>query len=478
MRSGKGGVQGDGLARGMPGFESATPIARFGGRVTVGRSMNEPTHFAPDITLAVDGEGVIRTAVSAEALADETLEDWRGLRWADTVASEAVEQVANAVEFARREGESSCFTVNQRLPSGRELVLEYTTVKLGRKDGFIAIGKSVQAVADLKSRLALVQKEREQDYWKLREIETRYRALLDASQEAVVLVRVGNLRVVEANAAATKSLRLFPGAEFLPDLTDRDRRTLDALLETVRMRGRAPSIALHLVENGLWSLRASTLTSEAGAFYLFQMALLAEPEPSARSVDRECAPFSLDAFIRRLPEGFVVLDRDGVVRLANHTFLDLVQVGVESAIIGKNAKVWFTRPGTGLRVLLNLVEQHGLVRSLRTTLEGDLGACADVEISAVGDQDDRPSYFALIVRDVVSHVGSREDAVPFTTLFGSPSGTSLETAVRTSVEAVERQRLVDALARSGGNRTSAAKTLGISRQSLHTKLKKYRLQDN
>ena len=99
----------------------------------------------------------------------------------------------------------------------------------------------------------------------------------------------------------------------------------------------------------------------------------------------------------------------------------------------------------------------------------------EVEVSAVADQDDRPRYFALIVRDVVSHARSREQASALTTVLGGASGASLESAVRSSVEAVERQRMADALSQSGGNRTAAAKALGISRQSLHTKLKKYRL---
>ncbi len=241
------------------------------------------------------------------------------------------------------------------------------------------------------------------------------------------------------------------------------------------MRGRAPSIVLHLPQAGSWSLRASTLTSEAGTFYLFQMSTLAEAELPGQVPDREEAPFSLEAFVRRLPEGFVILDREGVVKFANHTFVDIVQAGVESAVVGKNAKVWFTRRGTGLRVILSLVEQHGVVRSLRTKLEGDLGVSTEVEVSAVGDQNDRPRYFALILRDVASHVGSRGEASALTNLVGSFSGVSLELAVRSSIEAIERQRLIDALAQSGGNRTAAAKDLGISRQSLHTKLKKYRL---
>ena len=369
----------------------------------------------------------------------------------------------------------SCFTVNQRLPSGRQLLLEYTTVKLGRKSGFVAIGKNVQDVSDLKSRLSLVQKEREQDYWKLREVETRYRALLDASSEAVALVRVDNLRVVEANLVAAKSLGLVPGAEFMPDLTDGDKKALAGLLETARMNGRAPGIVVHRPGGRTLSLRASMLASEAGTFYLFQMATLDEAGVTAHVLDRKSAPYSLETFVWRLPEGFAILDRDGVVQFANLTFLDMVQAGLESAVVGKNAKVWFNRPGTGLRVILNLVEQHGAVRSLRTTLESELGMHSGVEISAVGDQIDRPRFFGLIVRDVMPN-GRQSETVSAS---GFPEiggvATSLETAVRSSVEAVERQRLVDALAQFAGNRTVAAKSLGISRQSLYTKLKKYGL---
>jgi transcriptional regulator PpsR len=439
--------------------------------------MSEPAQFSPDITLAVDGDGVIQTAVSAEALADEPLEEWRGLRWSDTVPAEVAERVARAVESVRNEGASSCFTVTQRLPSGRELMLEYTAVRLGKKAGFLAIGRSVQAIADLKSRLASVQKEREQDYWKLREIETRYKALLDASSEAVVLVRVDNLRVVEANAAAAKSLGLVPGVVFPPQLTERDRRPLDALLETARLKGRAPGIVIHLVDRGSWSLRASTLTTEAGTFYLFQMAPLPEADLASAIEPKEEA-FSLENFVWRMPEAFAVVDRDGVVRYANMTFLDLVQSGAAGAVIGRNAKHWFTRPGMGMRVILNLVERHGVVRSLKTELEGELGMSAEVEVSAVGDEVDRPRYFGLLIRDLTSQANLAAEDSTALKPSGRFAGISLEAAVRSSIEVVERERLIDALAESNGNRAAAAKSLGISRQSLYTKLKKYTLQQS
>jgi transcriptional regulator PpsR len=441
--------------------------------------MIDVAQFRPDITLTIDGGGVIRNAVSAEGLEGEPIEQLQGLRWIDTVPSDMARQVARAVDGTHLEGDASCFTVNQRLPSGRELLLEYTTVKLGGKSGLIAIGKNLEAISELRSRLALVQQEREQDYWKLREIETRYRALLDASSGAVVLVRVTNLRVVEANVAATRLLGLVPGGEFLPRLTEQDRRNLEATLETARINGRAPSIALHLLNDGPWSLRTSMLTSEAGAFYLFQMASLAGGAvvASSGSPGRDGEPVSVENLLQRMPDGFVVADREGVARQANHTFLDLVQAGVESAVIGQNLKRWLSQPGTGIRVIMSLVERHGAVRAMRTTLDGELGTSTDVEISAVGDRLGQPNYFGLVIRDVASRSRDSEEPFSVTALLERLPDVPLESLVRSSTEAIERQRIAEALARAGRNRTMAAKSLGLSRQSLHSKLKKYRLEN-
>jgi DNA-binding NtrC family response regulator len=58
-----------------------------------------------------------------------------------------------------------------------------------------------------------------------------------------------------------------------------------------------------------------------------------------------------------------------------------------------------------------------------------------------------------------------------------PPRETLEAAVKASVEAIERRYLEEALATSRGNRTLAARRLGLSRQTLHVKLNKYKLDD-
>ena len=122
-----------------------------------------------------------------------------------------------------------------------------------------------------------------------------------------------------------------------------------------------------------------------------------------------------------------------------------------------------------------LVRRHGSVRAFRTFLEGELGASTEVEISAVADQIGNPQYFGLFLRDVTLRAAEREREPQ---AIGPPEAMDdgpLEDSVRSSIEAIERKRIVDALAQTGGNRTLAAKTLRLSRQSLHAKLKKYRL---
>ena len=431
--------------------------------------MVEPPPARPDITLTIDSDGVIQSAVSAEAFSGEPLEHWRGLAWGETVAPEVEREVARIVEQAQG-GALSCFRLTQRFPSGREFPIEYTTISLGENAGFIAVGRNLQTVADLQKRLQSAQAEREQDYWKLREVETRYRALLDASDEAVVLVRASNLRVVEANAAAAKAFGVMPGAEFQPAMPPRDRRALTAMLDAARTQGRAPSIALRLAPKGApWSVKASLINTDAGSFYLLQLA------PMERNAEQDAPPerFSVEAMVQRMPDAFVVVDREGIVRWANYTFLDLAQLGVETAAIGHNLKRWLCQPGADVAVVLSMVHRHGGVRALRSTIEGDLGTNVDVEVSAVGDNADRPGHVGVLMRDVTRRAAvagvSHESADPLA------EGGTLEEVVRASVDAIERRAIDAALAKANGSRTLAAKALGLSRQSLHAKLNKFRL---
>jgi transcriptional regulator PpsR len=429
------------------------------------------------VTLVLDLDGVIQDVTLSNDVSGEPVEEWRGRPWFQTVTDTGGTKVRRMIEDARQSGVSAFRQVNQRFPSGLELPMEYTTVRLGGKAGLIAIGRNLRAVAELQSRLVAAQQAMEQDYWKLREVETRYRLLFDASNEAVLLLSADMLRIIEANPAAIRALGLARGRDLLPEMSQEDREPFRSMLTRVRQNGRAPGILLHLGPgHEAWIARASLMTSEPGPMFMIQLA----PADGTQITERRSELLALDEFVDRLPDAFVVIDREGIIRRANRAFLDLVQLGGEGAVLGERLARWLSRPGADLGVLLANLHRHGSVRLFATGIQGELGADTEVEISAAGNPAGRPAYIALLMRDVGRRLsnsdGQSSVQAALAAIIEQTSKTSLRVLVRDTVGLVERHYIGAALQLSEGNRTAAAEILGLSRQGFYKKLAQYEME--
>jgi transcriptional regulator PpsR len=432
----------------------------------------------PDVTLILDLDGVIQDVTLSNDMSNEAIEAWRGRPWFETVADMGGgSKVRRMLEDARESGVSAFRQINQRFPSGREFPMEYTTVRLGGTAGLIAIGRNLRAVAELQSRLVSAQQAMEQDYWKLREVETRYRMLFDASNEAVVLLSADMLRIIEANPAAIRALGLARGRDLLQEMNIEDREPFRTLLVRVRQSGRSPGILVHLGPGReAWVVRASLMTSEPGPMFMIQLA----PAGGSQSQEGRSDLTALDEFVDRLPDAFVVIDREGLIRRANRAFLDLVQVGAEGGVLGEKLIRWLSRPGADVTVLLANLNRHGSVRLFATAVMGELGGETEVEISAVGNAPGRPAYIALLMRDVGRRLSSSDGPVTLQSALAAvveqTGKTSLRLLVRDTVGLVERHYIGAALQLSEGNRTAAAEILGLSRQGFYKKLAQYEME--
>lgn len=436
--------------------------------------MNRVNFTQPDITLMLDWEGVIREASSSGTISSEQIGDWVGRPWTDTVGQAGGDWIRRMLEDARDRGVSAFREVRQRFPSGLELPIEYTTVRLGGEAGLIAIGKSLQAVAELQSRLIATQQAREEDYWKLREIETRSRLLFDASNEAVLVVEADALRVVEANPAAIRALGLATGWEFMREVAPRDEEAFRGMLRRARENGRAPGIMVHLgAERASWIVRATLMTRDPGPVFLLQLASVGtDPQTAARGT-----LLRIEEIVERLPDAFVVTDQDGTVRRANKAFLELVQVATEGGVLGQSIGRWLARPGSGLGVLLSNLLEHGEVRQFSTVITGEVGLEAEVEISGASSGIGTARAIGLVIRDVGRRIAARTGGSPlsvaFTAIEKDIGHTPLPVLVRQTAAALERHCIERALALAEGNRTTTAELLGLSRQSLYAKLGRY-----
>jgi len=438
-------------------------------------------HHQADVTLLLDLDGVIREATFTSAVGTENADAWVGRAWIDTVERPGATNIKRMLDDARTTGISAFRQVTQRFPSGLDVPMEYTTVLLGGRAGLLAIGKNQQAVAELQARLIAAQQTMERDYWKLREVETRYRLLFDASNDAVIVLKVANLRVVEANPAALQALDLpvtgrdqIVGHDFLSMLQAHEREAFQDMLARVREQSKAPGIILHLGrEPKSWSVRATLVTSEPGAVFLVQLAPIGGvPAQREQSV-------AVEELIERAADGFVVIDQEGVIRHANQAFLDLIEVGSKVSVVDERLSRWLWRPGADVSVLLSHVNRQRFVRLFSTIIHGELGTDTEIEISAALSNE-ASGYVSVLLRDVSRRLITSNTSDNLRTSLGSITEqvgkTPLRTLVRNTIGVVERHYVKAALELSEGNRTAAAEILGLSRQSLYAKLNRYGLE--
>jgi transcriptional regulator PpsR len=437
----------------------------------------------PDVTLLLDMDGVIREATLSTAMARENIDDWLGRPWSEVVdgASDKIERI---MTDTKRSGISAFRQFTQRFPSGLELPMEFTTVLLGGRAGMLAIGKNLQAVAELQARLISAQQTIERDYWKLREIETRYRLVIEDSNEAVLLARVSDFRIIEANRAATTALALtmrrkdgLAGRDFLQEIAQKDRESVEQMLRRTREQGKAPGILIHLGENATpWMLRGSLMTNETAPVFLLQMA------PVGRTLGQNTPEQEdLERMLDHVPDVVATIDDAGVLRRVNRAFVELVEIGSKDAAIGERLGRWLSRPGADIGVLISNVQRHGMVRLLSTTVQGELGSETEVEISASSYDQDNEKLIVLVLRNVARRLSSNQDSDSLRAALASMNEavgkTPLRKLVKSTVEVVENHYVRAALQLANGNRTSAAEILGLSRQSLYAKLDRYNLDD-
>jgi transcriptional regulator PpsR len=445
--------------------------------------MSESNAPQPDVTLLLDMDGVIREATLSASLSNENVDDWLGKSWSDIV-DRGGDKIERMMLDTKRSGLSAFRQITQRFPSGLEVPMEFTTVLLGGRAGMLAIGKNLQAVAELQARLISAQQTIERDYWKLREVETRYRLVIEDSNEAVLLARVADLRIMEANRSATLALAAsvrrkegLVGCEFLQEIAPKDRKAVDAMLRRVRDQGKAPGIVIHVGADSVpWMLRGSLMTSESTPVFLLQMT------PMGASFTK--TPFEhedLEALLDALPDAIATITEDGELRRANQAFLELVEIGSKEAVRGKSLSRWLSRPGADLGVLISNVQRHGAVRLLSTGIQGELGTETEIEISAAGLATGAEKLIAIVIRNVARRLSNGPEADQLRTALASLNEavgkTPLRKLVKSTVEVVEQHYVRAALQLADGNRTSAAEILGLSRQSLYAKLDRYNLEE-
>lgn len=440
---------------------------------------------AADVALVVNGNGVIRDmACQSEELLSvlEGQGPWRGLSFADTVTIESRPKVEALLREATDEAMPRR-QVNHPSPAGADVPILYSAVRVGSLGRLVAVGRDLRPVAELQQRLVEAQQSMERDYTRLRHAETRYRLLFQMSPEPVLIVDSSSQRVVEANPAATQIFgdvgRRVVGRPLLEAFEPDTVAAVQTLLAGVRSAGRADSTRARLIDSGRDAFVSATLFRQENASLFLVRLALTDRDVGAVGADGKA---KLLRFFEHAPDGLVVTDREGRVLSANPAFLDLAQLASEEQARGESLERWLGRSSVDLNVLIANLRQIGSVRLFATTLRGEFGAQAEVEISAAAVANGNEPFYGFTVRNVGRRLPSdaragREMPRSVDQLTELVGRVSLKELVREATDVVERLCIEAALELTSNNRASAAEMLGLSRQSLYVKLRRYGLAD-
>jgi transcriptional regulator PpsR len=190
----------------------------------------------------------------------------------------------------------------------------------------------------------------------------------------------------------------------------------------------------------------------------------------------------MDAYLRAAPDGLVFTDLQGRVTRANGAFAALAQLSGEDQARGEMLDRWVGRTGVELSVLLGSLRQHGSVGMFATSLRGEVGAVHEVEISAAQLGAVQPPTLAFAVRDIGRRLAG-EDRSPSKIARSAGELTELvgrvpmKDIVSETSDLIEQLCIETALQMTNDNRALAAQFLGLSRQSLYVKLRRYGLGD-
>ena len=175
---------------------------------------------------------------------------------------------------------------------------------------------------------------------------------------------------------------------------------------------------------------------------------------------------------------FVFIDADGTVRSANEAFLNMVDAAGLGAVRGRSLADFLARGTIDLKVLLENARRAGQMRLYATKLVTDFEGQVAVEISASWLGERTGPAIALVIRDVSRAETVRRSGLPgrdegmreIVELVGSAP---LKEIVAQTADVVEMMCIETAVELTRNNRVAAAEMLGLSRQSLYVKLRKY-----
>ncbi len=437
---------------------------------------------ASDIAIVISDLGqVLSVLVNPHHQGFGHVEAWEGRDIREFLTSESVPKFERQLTDARAgHGTTRPMELNHSDKMAWEFPVRYTLHPIGPDGTLLMLGRDLRPVAEMQQQLVKAQMALERDYEAQREYDTRFRVLMEATRDAAVFVSMGTGRIVDVNSAAGALLGAAPeelqGLMFAQEFDSKRRGEFLSGLASSAISDTVIPTELQARRSRKRLMLSPSVFRAAGERMLF---VRLESAEDAEQVTDELTE-NLAGLYQEGVDAIVFTDIDGVIRSVNEAFLNLTDVAHVSMVKGKPLSDFLVRGVVDTRVLIDNSARVGHMRFYATKVTSKYGGQVAVEISATYLDDRATPAIVYVIRDasrieaarMTGAVGSEEGAKSVMELVGSAS---LKEIVAETTDVVEKMCIETAVELTKNNRVAAAEMLGLSRQSLYVKLRKYGL---
>jgi transcriptional regulator PpsR len=354
--------------------------------------------------------------------------------------------------------------------------------RIGPDGAILLLGRDLQPIAEMQQQLVEAQLALERDYEVQREYDTRFRVLMENTDDAVVFVSVQSGEIIEANSATAtlldQTLEQIVGTSFVDCFDTKKRGDLVENLASHAISQLNKPISVEFRGAGTAIEIVPTLFRAAGDRLLL-CRLLPAGDTGRRSDD---LTQNMQGLYHDGPEAMVFVSDAGDVLSANDAFLDLIDVAHDINVRGRSFSDYLQRGTVDFKVMAENALRAGRMRNYATKLAGEYGSPRAVDISVTRLSGGAKTVFAFVIRDAgrvditqpKTNPTSDESMRSVVELVGSAA---LKDIVAETTNVVEKMCIETAVELTMNNRVAAAEMLGLSRQSLYVKLRKFDLLD-
>ncbi|WP_132693536.1 transcriptional regulator PpsR [Rhodovulum steppense] len=438
---------------------------------------------ASDLAIVISLEGrILSVLVNAGHRAHGHLDHWEGRDIRDVLTEDSQPKLEAKLRLFSEGGDSARpVELNHTDGKSWDFPVRYSFHRIGPNGSvLLMMGRDLRPIAEMQMQLIEAQMALERDYETQREYDTRYRVLSEATRDAFVFVGTRSGRVVDANPAACALLGAsrndLIGAAFAQEFDGRRRAEFVEALNLRAMDNAAGPLEAEARRSKTPVRIVPTAFRAAGEPLVLCRIELADGAGTGATEMAE----TLRAFFEEGVDAIVFTDPDGTILTANESFLGLADAPQVASVKGRSLGDYLVRGSVDLRVLVENAIRSGQMRMFATKLAGEYGAQISVEISATYLSDQSHPCIVFVIRDASRLEGVRKPGVAVSddamrSVMELVGSATLKDIVAETTDVVEKMCIETAVELTRNNRVAAAEMLGLSRQSLYVKLRKYGL---